>query len=194
MAQVAQQVREIQGVSIPPAGEYTIDPTHTSAAFVARHLLSKVRGTFPEVEGTITIGDAPERSSVSATIQTASVTSGSAQRDEHLRSPDFFEVEAYPTIGFASTALRLTGGSTFELDGELTIRGVTRPVTLSGTFLGWGPDMMGNDRLFAEASVRVNREDWGLTWNAAVELTGILVAKEVELEISVQAFRPTSSS
>ncbi|HEX2424285.1 MAG TPA: YceI family protein [Actinomycetota bacterium] len=193
MAQPAEQMQErtYQGVSIPPAGTYRIDPNHTSLEFVARHMLSKVRGSFQEFSGTITVGERPEESSIEVDVDTASVTTGTEQRDQHLHSSDFFEVEKHPTMTFASTAFRPTGGTEFEMDGDLTIRGVTKPVTLKGDFLGWGKDAWGNDRLFAEARTRVNREDWGLLWNMAVELTGVLVARDVDLEIQVQAARVT---
>jgi len=191
MVQTGNEVRgrEHEGVSIPPAGTYRIDPAHTSVEFVARHMLSKVRGSFRKFSGQVTVGETPEASSVIVDIDTASVTTGNEQRDAHLHSSDFFEVESHPKMTFTSTAFRPTGGTAFELDGELSVRGVTRPVTLTGEFLGWGKDGFGNDRLFAEARTRVNREDWGLLWNMAVELTGVLLAKEVDLELQVQAFK-----
>jgi polyisoprenoid-binding protein YceI len=191
MAQTEEQVRErtYQGISIPPAGAYQIDPAHTSVEFVARHMLTKVRGSFEEFSGEVMVGDAPAKSSVRVEIDTASVTTGNEQRDAHLHSSDFFEVDAHPKVIFTSTAFRPTGGTGFELEGDLSVRGVTRPVALKGEFLGWGRDAWGNDRLFAEARTRVNREDWGLVWNMAVELTGVLVGKEVDLELQVQAFK-----
>jgi polyisoprenoid-binding protein YceI len=191
MAQPAEQLHERthEGVAIPPAGTYQIDPSHTTVEFVARHMLSKVRGSFRDFSGTVTVGDAPEDSGIEVEIDTASVTTGSEQRDQHLHSSDFFEVETHPKMTFTSTAFRPTGSTGFEVDGDLTIKGATRPVTLEGEFLGWGKDAWGNDRLFAEARARVNREEWGLLWNMAVELTGVLVAKDVDLEIQVQASR-----
>ena len=191
MVQTGNEVwaRDKEGVSVPPAGTYQIDPAHTSVEFVARHMLSKVRGSFRAFSGQVTVGETPEASSVIVEIDTASVTTGNEQRDAHLHSSDFFEVESHPKMTFTSTAFRPTGGTAFELDGELSVRGVTRPVTLTGEFLGWGKDGFGNDRLFAEARTRVNREDWGLLWNMAVELTGVLLAKEVDLELQVQAFK-----
>jgi polyisoprenoid-binding protein YceI len=189
MSRTAQAERTYRGVSIPPAGEYAIDPAHTGVGFVARHMLTKVRGRFADFDGTIVVGDAPEETTVQIAVRTASVTTDNEQRDAHLHSSDFFEVDAHPEMTFRSTALRPTDGSGFELDGELRIKGITRPITLTGEFLGWGRDAFGQDRLFAEARTRVNREDWNLLWNMAVELTGVLVAKEVDLEIAVQASR-----
>jgi polyisoprenoid-binding protein YceI len=181
--------RVYQGVSIPPPGRYEIDPAHTAIEFAARHMLTKVRGSFKDFSGHVTVGETPEASSVDVEIDTTSVTTGNEQRDEHLHSSDFFEVDAHPKMTYTSTAFRPTGGSSFELDGDLSVKGVTRSVTLVGEFLGWGKDAWGNDRLFAEARARVNREEWGLLWNMAVELTGDLVAKEVDLELQVQAFK-----
>jgi polyisoprenoid-binding protein YceI len=191
MAQPAEQLQErtYRGVAIPPAGTYQIDPSHTTVEFVARHMLSKVRGSFRDFTGSVSVGDAPEDSGIEVEVDTASVTTGSEQRDQHLHSSDFFEVETHPKMTFTSTAFRPTGGTGFEIEGDLTIKGVTKPVTLTGEFLGWGEDAWGNDRLFAEARARVNREEWGLLWNMAVELTGVLVAKDVDLEIQVQASR-----
>jgi polyisoprenoid-binding protein YceI len=187
--QLKERERKYEGISIPPAGSYELDPGHTSLDFVARHMLTKVRGSFREFSGTVTVGRTPEESSARVEIEAASLTTGTDKRDEHLRTSDFFEIDRYPKIEFASTAFRPTGGSGFELEGDLTIKGVTRRVTLEGEFLGWGKDAWGNDRLFAEARTRVNREDWGLLWNMAVELTGVLIPKEVDLEIEVQAFK-----
>ena len=193
MAQTQEQVVRVDEATFPPAGTYQLDLSHTNAEFVARHMLSKVRGRFTDLSGAIEVGARPEDSRVDVEIRTASVETDDAKRDEHLRSEDFFETEAFPTITFRSTAVRPTGGEGFELDGDLTIKDVTRPVTLAGTFLGWGQDMWGNDRLFAEASTRVNREDWGLTWNVAVEIGGVLVSKEIDLEISVEAAKPSDA-
>jgi polyisoprenoid-binding protein YceI len=187
--ELQEQGRTYEGVSIPPAGTYRLDPAHTTLEFVARHMLSRVRGAFREFSGSVTVGDAPEESGIEVEIDTASVTTGNEQRDEHLHSSDFFEVDKHPKMTFRSTAFRPTGGTGFEIDGDLTIRGVTKLVTLKGEFLGWGVDGWGNDRLFAEARTRVNREDWGLLWNMAVELSGVLVAKDVDLELQVQAVK-----
>jgi polyisoprenoid-binding protein YceI len=189
MAQAVEDVGKgaYGGVELPPPGVYDIDPAHTTVEFVARHMLSKVRGSFRDFAGSITVGERPEDSRVDVEVDTASVTTGNEQRDQHLQSSDFFEVDAHPKMTFRSTSFRPTGGTRFELTGDLSIKGITRPVTLEGEFLGWGKDAWGNDRVFAEARTRVNREDWGLLWNMAVELSGVLVARDVDLEIQVQA-------
>jgi polyisoprenoid-binding protein YceI len=196
MSQPAERVQERthEGVSLPPEGTYAIDTGHSSVEFVARHMLTKVRGRFTDFGGEVIVAERPEDSRVDVRIDAASVTTDNEQRDQHLHTSDFFETDAHPKMSFATTAFRPTGGTAFELEGDLTIKGTTRSVTLKGDFLGWGKDAWGNDRLFAEAKTRVNREDWGLLWNMAVELTGVLVAKEVDLEITVQAARAGDGS
>src|SRR5439155_7220857 len=134
---------EYEGLSIPPAGTYEIDLTHAVVGFVTRHMLSKVRGQFTEFTGTIEMGDSPENSRVEVEVKTGSITTHTDKRDEHLMSGDFLETQKHPVLTFKSTAVRSTGGTSFELDGDLTIKEITRPVTLSGGFLGWGPNMQG---------------------------------------------------
>ncbi len=143
MAQATNPSRVYQGVSIPPTGTYELDVTHTVVGFVARHMLSKVRGQFTEFTGTIEVGDSPQDSRVVVEVKTESITTHTEKRDEHLMSGDFLEIEKHPVLAFTSTAVRPTGGSSFEMDGDLTIKDITRPVTLSGEFLGWGPNMEG---------------------------------------------------
>lgn len=183
-------VREYQGQEIPAAGTYAIDTAHSTVEFVARHLMiSKVRGRFTDVAGEIRIADVPEESSVEVTIGTASVDTGEAGRDEHLRGPDFFDVAGYPTITFRSTGVALAKGGHWTVDGELTIRGVTRPVTLDVEFEGSSPSPWGDQRIGFTASAEVDREDWGLTWNQALETGGVLVGKKVRIELGVQGIR-----
>jgi polyisoprenoid-binding protein YceI len=189
MAQAEVQGREYQGVSIPPAGTYELDAVHTVVGFVARHMLSKVRGQFTEFSGTIEVGDSPEESHVEVEVKTGSITTHTEKRDQHLMSSDFFEIEKYPALTFKSTSVRPTGGTSFELAGDLTIKDITRPVTLSGEFLGWGPDMEGKAMFAASAKTTIDREDWDMTWNMAVETGGFLVGKKVDLEIEVEAHR-----
>ncbi len=186
---MADQVREIDGVSLPPAGKYELDLAHTQVEFVARHMLTRVRGRFVEFEGSIVVGDGPQDSSVEVEIKTGSVQTNQEQRDEHLKSPDFFEVDKYPVIAFKGTAVRHTGGTAFELDGDLTIKEVTKPVTLTGEFLGWGQNPYGKTFFSVSATTEVNREDWGLTWNMAVETGGFLVSKKITLDIEVEALQ-----
>ena len=167
---------------------YTIDRAHSEAAFQVRHLLTKVRGRFSDFEGTIVYDAAePERSSVKAIIRAASIDTNEPDRDKHLRSADFFAVDEYPTITFTSTRVRQKGGEEFDVDGDLTIHGITRPVTLAVSFLGKAKDPWGNERLGFEAETTINRKDFGLTWNAALETGGFLVGDEVKISLSVQA-------
>src|SRR3989441_6662506 len=147
MAEAAVPSREYQGVSIPPVGIYELDPTHTVVGFVARHMLSKVRGQFTEFTGTIEVGDSLEDSRVDVEVKTDSITTHTEKRDQHLMSGDFLEIERHPVLTFKSTAVRPTGGTSFELDGDLTIKDITRKVTLSGEILGWRQNMQGQPRL-----------------------------------------------
>jgi polyisoprenoid-binding protein YceI len=178
--------REINGIALPPAGTYRFDPSHTSIGFVARHMLSRVRGRFTAFDGQVKIGEAIEDSEVSVEIQASSVATDSEQRDTHLRTSDFFEVERYPTITFTSTAIRPGQGDSFELDGDLVIKGIANPVTLQARFLGFGPGLHGGTLAAFTARATVEREDWDLTWNVAVETGGMLVGKTVELMIEAE--------
>ena len=178
--------RSINGIELPPAGAYAFDKSHTTLGFVARHMLSKVHGRFTEFDGEVKVGDTVEDSSVSIEIKAASVQTDNEQRDGHLRGDDFLDVENYPNLTFASTALRVGEGSTFELDGRLTIRDVTRPVTLQGEFLGHGPGLQGGTLAAFSAHTTIEREDWDLTWNVAVETGGFLVGKKVDIVLDVE--------
>ena len=178
--------RQINGIALPPAGAYRFDPSHTTVGFVARHMLSKVRGRFTAFDGQVKIGDSIEDSSVHVEIGADSVATDSEQRDGHLRTSDFFEVETHATITFASTAIRPGTGNAFALDGDLTIKGITHPVTLQAEFLGFGPGLQGGTLVAFSASTTVDREDWDLTWNVAVETGGVLVGKKVELVIDAE--------
>ena len=166
---------------------WTIDPSHSTVEFVAKHMMiTTVKGRFAELEGTIVadeanIGD----STVEVTMQAASLDTRSEQRDAHLRSPDFLDVETYPTVTFRSTRIEGTKDE-FELTGDLTIRGVTRPITLDVTFEGEGKDPWGGTRASFSAKGKFDRRDFGLTWNVALETGGILVSNEVKINIEAQ--------
>jgi polyisoprenoid-binding protein YceI len=175
--------------TIPEAGAWAIDPAHTAVSVSARHLVvAKVRGSFRTVSGTITIGSRPETSSVEATVDAASIDTGVEDRDNHLRSPVFLDVANYETLTFRSTAVRPAGDG-YEVDGELTIRGLARPITLTMSYLGLATDPWGNEKALFTAETTLNREDWGLTWNQALETGGWLVDKSIGLELEVQATR-----
>lgn len=174
-------------LTLPETGTWNLDPTHTVVGFMAKHLMvTKVRGSFKAFSGSIQIGSSPEESSVSVSIDASSIDTGTADRDGHLRSGDFLDVENHPTIEFRSTAVR-QAGSDYQVDGELTIRGVTKPVTLDMTFDGVATDPWGNSKAAFTATTSINREDWGLTWNVPLETGGLLVSKEIKIEIEAQA-------
>ena len=176
--------------SLPPAGTWEIDPTHSNVQFVVRHALTRMRGRFREFSGTITVAEPPERSSATVEIAAASIDTDRTDRDNHLRSPDFLDAERYPALRFRSTGLRPLGGNRFALDGELTIRDVTKPVTLEAEYLGWVKDPWGEERASFAARTEINREDFGLTWNLAMETGGFLVGRTVQIELEVEAVRP----
>jgi polyisoprenoid-binding protein YceI len=187
--------RDYQGSTLPLPGVYQIDSSHTSVEFVARHLMiSKVRGRFDDVSGTVTIAEVPEDSHVEVTIDANSLSTKDAQRDAHLRSPDFFDVEKYPTLSFYSTKVELGGDGRFRLHGELTIAGTTKPVVLDGEFEGAGATPWGTTAIGFTAATEVDREDWGLNWNQALETGGVLVGKRVRIELSVEAVPAAASA
>ena len=174
--------------TLPVTGTYKLDPSHTAVEFVARHLMiSKVRGGFTQAEGTIHVDEVPERSSVEVTIAVDSINSGDKARDQHLLSPDFFDVASYPTITFKSTAVEHVSFEQWKVTGDLTVHGVTRPVELDVEFEGSVDTPFGDSRIGFTASTEVNREDWGLTWNAALETGGVVVSKKIRLELAVEA-------
>jgi len=171
---------------LPAAGTWTIDPSHSSVNFKVKHLgLAKTRGRFAGFEGTVTVAERPEESSVEATIDAASVDTHDETRDNHLRSADFFNVEQHPTWTFRSTGVRGSGDS-WTLDGDLTIAGTTRPVSLDVSYDGTTTDPWGGTRAGFTATTEVNREDFGLTWNAALEAGGVLVGKKVAIELEIE--------
>src|SRR5829696_8817820 len=172
-------------------GEYKLDPAHTRIGFVARHaMVTKVRGAFNEFEGTGFLdGDDPSRSRVSVTIKAASIDTRNEQRDSHLRSNDFLAMDEYPQITFIATNVRQAGTTTLELTGDLTIRGVTNSVTIPFEFEGAATDPFGNLRVGFEGSAVINRKDYGITWNAALETGGVLVSDKIILEFEVSAIK-----
>lgn len=167
---------------------FQIDKAHSEANFQVRHLLTKVRGRFSDFAGTIEFNqEQPERSTVNFTIQAASIDTNEPTRDKHLRSDDFFGVEQYPTITFRSVKITPTGNNRYDVEGDLTIRDVTRRIVLPVAHLGTAKDPWGNEKLAFEVETTINRKDYGLTWNAALETGGFLVGDEVKLELQIQA-------
>jgi len=168
---------------------YAIDPSHSSVGFSIRHLMiAKVRGTFNTFSGTIQLpaeGAIPV--GIDAEIDPASIDTREEQRDGHLKSPDFFDVATHSVIKFVSTAVEPTGASEFNVTGNLTLHGVTKSVTLKAELTGQGTDPWGNARVAFEASGRVNRKDFGLNWNSALESGGVLVGEDVDITLDIQA-------
>lgn len=172
-----------------PAGTYTIERDHSELGFNVRHAgIAKVRGKFTEYDGTIVIAEDLTQSAAEVTMQTASVFTGSEARDNHLRSADFFDAESNPTITFSSTGVRADGDD-LALVGDLTINGVTRPVELDVEYNGAATDPFGFQRIGFEAKTKVNRKDFGLTWNAALETGGVLVSDQVTILLDVSAVK-----
>lgn len=168
------------------AGTWVLDPAHSEASFTVRHMMiSKVRGTFAIKEAVITAPENPLQASVQASVDATTVDTRDSGRDTHLRSGDFFDVENHPTMDFVSTGVRREGGD-FLVDGDLTIRGTTRPVTFRLDFGGFQTDPWGNYKAGATAKTVINREEFGLTWNTALESGGVLVGKDVTIELDLQ--------
>jgi polyisoprenoid-binding protein YceI len=173
---------------VPVAGVYLIDPAHTSVEFIARHLMiTRVRGRFSDVVGTITIDEIPERSHVEVDIDVASIATGIADRDVHLRGDDFLQVLEHPTMSFRSTRVDASVANSWLVIGDLTVRGITRPVSLQVEFDGASSSPTGDQRISFSAAAEVDREEWGLTWNVPLETGGVLVGRQVRIELNVQA-------
>lgn len=167
---------------------YAIDKSHSEVTFQVRHLITKVRGHFEDYAGTIEFDAAnPANSNVNVTIQVASIDTKEAQRDGHLKSDDFFSAEKFPTITFVSTKITPKGGEDFQVEGDLTIRDVTKSVVLPVTHLGTAKDPWGNLKLAFEGETTINRKEFGLNWNAALETGGFLVGDEVKIGLQIQA-------
>ncbi len=174
-------------------GDYTIDTAHSRVGFVARHaMVTKVRGSFNEFEGSIHIdGENPQNSSGRVTIQAKSIDTRNGQRDDHLRSNDFLDMDNNPELTFVSTGIAQTGEDTFMVTGDLTVRGVTKSLEIPFEYTGSATDPFGNQRVGLEGSVVINRKDFGVSWNAALEGGGVLVSEKVTLEIEVSAIKNT---
>ena len=188
--EAAAQLRVVDGVQLPAPGTYVLDPNHTRIGFIARHLMvTKVRGNFADFDGSITIAEDPARSTAQASMRAISITTGTADRDSHLRSGDFLEAEKYPELTFVNARVVDQSGSKFTVVGDLTIKDVTRPVHLAVELDGVVTDPFGNEKLAVSARTEINREDFGMTWNAALETGGVLVSQKVTIEIEAQAVR-----
>ena len=172
-------------------GDYTLDPSHSRIGFVARHaMVTKVRGSFNEFEGSGSLdAEDPARSHLTVTIRAASIDTRNADRDAHLRSNDFFDMDRYPEIRYESTAVEQLDDDHYRVTGDLTIKDVTKPVTVDFEFTGTAVDPFGNQRIGLEGSTAINRKDFGVNWNAALDAGGVLVSDKVVLEFEVSAVR-----
>jgi polyisoprenoid-binding protein YceI len=179
-------VRDVGGVPAPVAGTYAIDHSHTTLEFVARHLMiTKVRGRFNDYDGTVVIGQGPEDSSIEVSVDLSSVDTNDPKRDEHLRSADFFEIDKHPKMVFKSNAFEQDGDG-WNVTGDLTIREVSRPFTLHVDFEGASTTPWNTAAYGFSATGEIDREDWGITWNAALETGGVVVSKKVKIELNVE--------
>ncbi|MCX5109120.1 YceI family protein [Streptomyces sp. NBC_00378] len=176
-------------------GEYTIDPAHSSIGFTVRHaMVTNVRGSFGEHEGTLKLdGSNPANSTASIDVRIASVDTGIADRDGHLVSGDFFDAEKFPLMTFRSTQAEQLGGDTYRVTGDLTIKDVTRPLSIDLEFNGSATDVYGNERVGFEGSTNILRSDWGLTWNAALETGGVMVSDKVKLSFDISAIKSAAT-
>ncbi|MFE9257274.1 YceI family protein [Streptomyces sp. NPDC006879] len=175
-------------------GDYRIDPAHSSIGFTVRHaMVTNVRGSFAEHEGALHLdGTDPARSTAEIQVQIASVDTGIADRDGHLRSADFFDAENHPVMRFRSTSAEQLGGDRYRMTGELTVKDVTRPLAIDLEFNGSATDPFGNERVGFEGSAEILRSDWGLTWNAALETGGVVVSDKVKLTFDISAIKSAS--
>ena len=172
-------------------GNYTIDPSHSHIGFTARHaMVTKVRGSFNEYEGAGYFdSEDPTKSKLELTIQADSIDTGNADRDNHLRGNDFFDMETHPEIRFVSTQVESLGDERYRVTGDLTIKGATKPVSVEFDYTGTAVDPFGNQRIGFEGRTTINRKEWGVNWNAALEAGGVLVSEKVNLEFEVSAIK-----
>ncbi|MEV6672646.1 YceI family protein [Streptomyces sp. NPDC051162] len=172
-------------------GEYTVDPSHSSIGFTVRHaMVTNVKGSFTEHEGTLRLdGSDPSRSTASLDVRIESVDTGMKDRDAHLCGADFFEAERFPLMTFRSTTAQQLGGDRYRITGDLTIKDVTRPLSIDLEFNGSATDVYGNERVGFEGSAEILRSDWGLTWNAALETGGVMVSDKVKLTFDISAVK-----
>jgi len=172
-------------------GDYTIDASHSEVGFSVRHaMVTKVRGQFAEYEGALHLdGSDPAKSTVEVNIKVASIDTNQEQRDEHLRTGDFFDAENHPEISFRSTSAEFLGDDSYRLSGDLTIKGTSKPISIDFAFMGAAKDIYGNERVGFEGSTVIDRTDWGLTYNAALETGGVLIGEKVTLSFDVSAIK-----
>ena len=186
MSQAAETLEE---VSFPPVGRYELDPAHTSVEFVARHMLSKVRGRFDEVSGSVEVtGDG--QATVEAQIQAASISTNQEMRDGHLKSPDFFNAEKFPTMTYKMKSYEKIGDNQYRTKGDLTLLGMTKEIVLTGTINGLLPkDPMGNTRAGFSAHGKINRQDFGMKWSKVLDNGGLVVGDDVDISLEIEVIK-----
>jgi polyisoprenoid-binding protein YceI len=178
-------------VKLPAIGTYSLNPSMTTVGFVTRKLMvSKIRGAFEKFDGTLVVADPPEKSQLEVRVETASIQTREEKRDAHLRSPDFLDVENFPLMTFKSTSVERVDDTTLKVSGDLTIKDVTRPVTLDVEYEGLHPTPWGFEQMIFSATGEINREEWGLTWNQVLEAGNVLVGPIVKLDLEA-AFKPS---
>ncbi|MEU6096059.1 YceI family protein [Streptomyces sp. NPDC047079] len=172
-------------------GDYTVDPSHTTIGFVARHaMVTNVKGSFQDFQGTLHLdGSDPSKSTASIDVRMDSIDTGSVDRDNHLKSADFFKIDEHPAMTFRSTGVQALGGDGFRITGDLTILGTTKPVSIDLEFNGAAKDPFGNERVGFEGRAELLRSEWGLTWNAALETGGVLISDKIKLVFDISAIK-----
>ncbi|MFG2884451.1 YceI family protein [Streptomyces sp. NPDC048297] len=172
-------------------GDYTIDPAHTTIGFVARHaMVTNVKGSFKDLTGSLHLdGSDPSKSTATLDVTMDSIETGNADRDGHLKSADFFKIDEFPTMTFRSTKAESLGGDDYRITGDLSILGVTRPISIDLEFNGSAKDPFGNERVGFEGKTEILRSEWGLTWNAALETGGVLVSDKIKLNFDISAIK-----
>jgi len=173
------------------SGDYTIDPAHTTLEFVARHaMVTNVRGGFQDFTGSLHLdGGNPAKSTATLDVKMASIETGNADRDGHLKSADFFKIDEFPEMTFRSTKAESLGGDNYRITGDLSLLGVTKPISIDLEFNGVAKDPFGNERVGFEGKAEILRSEWGLTWNAALETGGFLVSEKIKLNFDVSAIK-----
>ena len=182
-------------LTVSAADTYAVDKAHSEVLITVKHLVSRVSGNFQDFDGKIVIDRAkPEASSAEFTIKATSINTNNARRDDHLRTPDFFDVAKFPEISFKSTKVQPKGKDAFEVTGDLTMRGVTKPVVLAVSFLGDIKDQMGNDKAGFEATTTINRKDFGVLWNKALDQGGYVLGDDVKVTVNLEAAKPKQAA
>jgi polyisoprenoid-binding protein YceI len=186
-AQTTAPAAPAPAVAAPATESWVVDKAHSMATFKVRHMMANIEGNFRDFDANISLDRAnPARSSVEFTIQSTSIDTGNANRDEHLRSPDFFDVTKFPTISFKSTAVTPKSKTSFDVTGDLTMHGVTKRVTLPVSFLGFGKDPRGNEKAGFDIDTTLDRKDYGIVWNRSLDEGGVLLGDDVKVSISLE--------